>query len=46
VARTVLGLKDPPVPPERTIIERVAVNPTLDEALFSKPEVAVASNAK
>ena len=46
VAKTVLGLKDPPVPPERTIIERVVVNPKLDEALFSKPEVAVASNAK
>jgi hypothetical protein len=46
VAKTVLGLKDPPVPPERTIIDRVVVNPTLDEALFSKPEVAVASNAK
>jgi hypothetical protein len=46
VAKTVLGLKDPAVPPERTIIERVAVNPRLDEALFSRPEVAVASNAK
>lgn len=46
VAKTVLGVKDPPVPPERTIIERVVVNPKLDEALFSKPEVAVASNAK
>jgi hypothetical protein len=46
VAKTVLGLKDPPVPPERTIIERVVVNPKLDEALFSKPEVAVALNAK
>ena len=46
VAKTVLGLKDPPVPPERTIIERVVVNPKLDEALFSKPEVAIASNAK
>jgi len=46
VAKTVLGLKDPPVPPERTIIDRVVVNPKLDEALFSKPEVAVASNAK
>ena len=46
VAKTALGLKDPPVPPERTIIDRVVVNPKLDEALFSKPEVAVASNAK
>jgi hypothetical protein len=46
VVKTALGLKDPPVPPERTIIDRVVVNPKLDEALFSKPEVAVASNAK
>ena len=46
VAKTALGLKDPPVPPEKTIIDRVVVNPRLDEALFSKPEVAVASNAK
>jgi hypothetical protein len=46
VAKTVLGLKDPAVPPERTIIERAVVNPRLDEALFSRPEVAVASNAK
>jgi hypothetical protein len=46
VAKTVLGLKDPAVPPERTIIERVVINPRLDEALFSRPEVAVASNAK
>jgi hypothetical protein len=46
VAKTALGLKDPPVPPEKTIIDRVVVNPKLDEALFSKPEVAIASNAK
>jgi hypothetical protein len=46
VAKTALGLKDPPVPPERTIIDRVVVNPKLDEALFSKPEVTVASNSK
>ena len=44
VAQTALGLKDPPVPSEKTIIERVVVNPKLDEALFSKPETAVASN--
>lgn len=46
VTKTALGLKDPPVPAEKTIIDRVVVNPKLDEALFSKPEVAVASNAK
>jgi hypothetical protein len=26
-----------PVPPERIVIEKVAVNPKLDESLFSKP---------
>jgi len=46
VAKTALGLKDPPVPAERIIIEKVAVNPPLDEKLFSKPEVEVASNAR
>ena len=45
VAKTALGLKDPPVPAEQTIIDRVVVNPKLDESLFSKPEIGVASNA-
>jgi hypothetical protein len=39
VAQTALGLKDPPVPPEKTIIDKVVVNPRLDEALFSKPAI-------
>ena len=46
VAKTALGFKDPPVPAEKTIIEKVVVNPKLDESLFSKPEIGVASNAK
>ena len=46
VAQTVLGLKDPLVPAERTIIEKVVVNPKLDESLFLRPEVGLASNAK
>lgn len=41
VAQTALGTKDPPVPPERTVIEKVVVNPTIDAAHFSKPEIAV-----
>ena len=45
VAKTALGFKDTPVPPEKTIIERVVVNPKLDAALFSKPQIEVASNA-
>ena len=44
VARTAMGLKDPPVPPEKIILDKVLVNPPLDEALFRKPEVQVARN--
>lgn len=39
VSKTALGLKDPPVPPEKTEIEKVVINPKLDEALFSKPRI-------
>jgi len=45
VARTATGLRDTPVPPERSIIEKVVVNPKLDEALFAKPELGVVSKA-
>jgi hypothetical protein len=45
VAHTAMGLKDTPVPVERTVIEKVVVNPKFDESLFSKPEVTAASNA-
>jgi hypothetical protein len=34
-----LGIRSTPVPPEKIVIEKVAVNPKLDESLFSKPEV-------
>jgi hypothetical protein len=40
VGRTVLGSKDAPVPPEKTIIERVLVNPKLDDVAFSKPQLS------
>jgi hypothetical protein len=46
VAQTALGLKDPPVPTEEIIIDKVVVNPKLDESLFSKPEIGVAANPK
>jgi outer membrane lipoprotein-sorting protein len=46
VAKTAMGLKDPPVPAEKTIIDKVVVNPKLDESRFSKPVVGVASNAR
>jgi len=46
VAKTVLGLKDLPVPAEQIVIDKVVVNPKLDESLFSKPEAGVAANTK
>jgi hypothetical protein len=45
VAHTALGFTDTPVPPEKTFIEKVVVNPKLDESLFAKPEIGIASNA-
>jgi hypothetical protein len=33
------GFRNTPVPPEKIVIEKVAVNPKLDESLFSKPGV-------
>jgi len=45
VAHTALGMRDTPVPPEKTFIDKVVVNPKLDESLFSKPEIGMASNA-
>src|SRR5712691_1776452 len=45
VAQTALGLRDTPVPPEKMIIEKVEVNPKLDESLFSKPAIGAAPAA-
>ncbi|MBV8073532.1 MAG: hypothetical protein JO270_26795 [Acidobacteriaceae bacterium] len=46
VAKNALGFKDPPVPAEKTVIDSVVINPKLDEAQFTKPEIQVASNTK
>jgi hypothetical protein len=46
VAQTTLGLRDTPVPPEKMILDKVEVNPKLEESRFSKPEIGVASNTK
>ncbi len=46
VAKTALGFKDPPIPTEKIMVEKVVVNPKLDEGLFAKPRVEMASNAK
>lgn len=46
VAKTALGLRDTPVPPEKIIIEKVTVNPKLDDAVFSKSGIETASKLK
>jgi hypothetical protein len=45
VAQTKLGLKDPPVPPEKVIIDKVVVNPNLEESRFSRPEAGFVPKA-
>jgi len=42
VAQTAQGVKSPPVPPEKFVIEKVVVNPNLEESRFSKPEIGLA----
>ena len=42
VAKTALGGKDTPVPPEQIIIDKVVVNPKLDDSQFLKPDAGVA----
>jgi len=44
VAKTVLGLRDTAVPPEKTMIEKVVINPKFEEALFSKPEPGLSAS--
>ena len=45
-AQTGKEVKAVAIPTEKIFIEKVVVNPKLDESLFSKPQVAVAPNAK
>jgi hypothetical protein len=46
VGKNALGLRDTPVPSEKTIIEKVEVNPKFDATAFSKPEVGLAPIAR
>lgn len=46
VAQAAKGIKEPTIPTEKIFIEKVIVNPKLDEALFSRPDIAVTSKAK
>jgi hypothetical protein len=43
VGKTALGFRDPRVPPEKISIDKVEVNPNLDDALFRKPETQPAA---
>jgi outer membrane lipoprotein-sorting protein len=43
VAKTATGFRDTPVPPEKIIIEKVTVNPKLDDSLFAKPVTQTAA---
>jgi hypothetical protein len=45
VAQKSPRLKDPAVPPEKITIDKVVLNPNLEESRFSKPEAGVASKA-
>ena len=45
VTKNAIGLRDTPVPPERTVIEKVVINPGFDAGLFSKPAIPTKSAA-
>lgn len=46
VGKNALNLKDTPVPPEKIIVDKVVVNPKLDDKLFSRPVISIASKDK
>jgi hypothetical protein len=46
VTKTAMGLRDTPVPPEKTLIEKVVINPQFDAGLFSKPAIPTKSAAR
>ena len=46
VGQNSLGMRDTPVPPETIVIEKVVVNPKVEEKLFSKMEVPLAPKGK
>jgi hypothetical protein len=46
VSKTALGPRDTPVPPEKIVIDKVTINPKLEDSLFAKPEAGVKGNTK
>ncbi len=41
VVKTMTGFKDPPVPVEKITLDKVVVNPKLDDSRFSKPQLGI-----
>ena len=46
VSTNALGIRDTPVPPERIVIDKVVVNPKVEDNLFSKMEAPAVSKSK
>jgi hypothetical protein len=46
VVKAAGGVSDVPVPPERIVVEKIEVNPKVDDSHFSKPEVAGVATIK
>ena len=46
VGKNSLGMRDTPVPPEKIVIDKVVVNPKVEEKLFSKIEIPAVSKSK
>ena len=46
VSKNALGMRDTPVPPEKIVIDKVAVNPKVEEKLFSKMEAPPVAKGK
>jgi hypothetical protein len=46
VAKNSLGLRDTPVPTEKITVEKVLINPRLEESRFSKPVASAAASVK
>jgi hypothetical protein len=44
VTQTGKGMRQTDVPVEKIVVEKVEVNPKLDESLFTKPQIAAAAN--
>jgi hypothetical protein len=43
VNKTATALRETLVPPEKIIIDKVTLNPKLDDSVFSKPEIQTAT---